>query len=267
MPDYVFDSATALTPRGQGRFDARLGEQWTIGAVPNGGYVMAIGLRAARETSQHQDPLTTTAHFLSPTAAGPVEVVCEVVKPGRSTTTVMTSILEEGRERVRMLTTLGDLDSRRGHSHSRLAAPVLEGPFERRRSPLMDGFPTNFEFSIPQAVAGGVVGEPTGVPEIGGTIAFADGRPPDLLALPVFADGLPPVAFNLGYVGWTPTLELTVHFWNHPAPGPVTVWIRTDIAEGGFHDESAELWDSEGTLVARSRQLAVILSPGTPEGG
>lgn len=259
MADHDFDEDVAVEPRGDGRFDASLHERWTIGPVPNGGYVVGVMLSAVRAVSVHGDPLTTTAHFLSPTTAGPVQVQTEVVKPGRSTTTVMSGLIQEERQRVRMITTLGDLASRSGPSHRFLEPPVLAGPFEERRSTSMQSFPENFDFRIPTTVSGGIVGEPTGEAEIGGTMAFVDGRAPDLLSLPTFADGFPPVAFNLGHMAWTPTIELTVHFWNHPAPGPLTVWLHSGVVEHGYHDESGDLWDSEGTLVARSRQLALIL--------
>ncbi len=230
-------------------------------SVPNGGYVMALPLRACQALSEHPDPLTTSAHFLSPTAPGPVEISAEVVKAGRTTTTIATALSQDDREKLRMLTTLGNLDARRGPSHSFLAAPELNGPFETRRSHLIQEFPANFELRIPQEVAGGAFGNPTGRPELGGTIAFADGRPPDLISIPVMADGFPPVAFNLGHAAWTPTLDLTIHFWNRPSPGPVTVWLRSGVVEKGFHDESGDVWDAEGRLVARSRQLALILGP------
>ncbi len=259
MTAHAFDVDTAVTRIGEDRFSGHLHERWTIGEVPNGGYAMALMLRANQEVSRHADPLTITAHFLAPTAAGPVEVTTFVDKPGRSTTTVSSSLFQEGRQRIRMLATLGDLDSRRGPTRRFLDPPSLEGPYEQRRSLLMQRFPENFEFRIPESVAGGVVGEPTGSPEMGGTIAFADGRDPDLLALPVMADGFPPVAFNLGHAAWTPTLELTIHLWNHPVAGPVTAWIRTEVMEGGYHEEIATLWDAGGNVVARSRQLAVIL--------
>ena len=259
MGDHAFDADIATQRIRPGLHRGHLHERWTIGPVPNGGYVIGVMLTAAGSESAHPDPLTTTAHFLAPTSAGPVEVASEVVKPGRSTTTVMTSLRQDGRERVRMLTTLGDFDARSGPRHAFLQPPPMVGPFETRRSTAMQNFPENFEFRIPASVAGGIVGEPTGAAEIGGTMAFADGRPPDLISLPTFADGLPPVAFNLGHLAWTPTLEMTVHFWNRPRPGPITVWIRTGIVEEGFHDESGDLWDADGTLVARSRQLALIL--------
>lgn len=259
MTTHAFDQDTAVVKAGDNEFHGHLHERWTIAGVPNGGYVMAVMLRAAQEVSHHLDPLTTTAHFLSPTAPGPATVLTEVVKPGRSTTTVVTALSQEGRERIRMLTTLGHLAGRTGPTHSYLVPPAMEPPFIEERSSLMQEFPKNFDFRIPKSVAGGVVGEPTGQPEMGGTIAFSDGRAPDLLCLPVIADGFAPTMFNLGYEAWTPTLELTIHFWNHPAPGPVTVWLHSGVVEQGFHDESADLWDSEGNLVARSRQFALIL--------
>lgn len=261
MREFTFDTDTAVTPRGEGRFSGELHDRWTIQDVPNGGYVMGLMLRAILEVGGHPDPLTVTAHFLSPTLAGPVEMETEVVKAGRSTSTVMSSLHQDGRERIRMLSTLGHLDSREGPDELFIRPPELEPPFEERRSMLVQKFPGNFHFRMPESVASGAFGDPTGEPEIGGTIAFADGRPPDLLAVPVFADGFPPVAFNLGHAAWTPTLELTIHFWNHPAPGPVTVWLQTDVVVGGYHDESGNLWDAQGRLVARSRQIARILAP------
>ena len=264
MSDYVFDADTAVTGGDGGVFQAALHERWTIENVPNGGYTMAVMLRACHAMSAHPDPLTATAHFLSPTKAGSVEMRVEEVKAGRSTSTFMAALRQDGRERVRMLTTLGHLDSRDGPTHRYLSPPTLEPPFVEQRSMLDQNFPDNFRFEIPQRVAGGAIGQPTGEPEIGGRIAFADGRDPDLLAMPVFADGMPPAAFNLGYAAWTPTIELTVHFWNHPAPGPVTVWFHSAVVEGGYHDESGDIWDSEGRLVARSRQFARILAAPSP---
>lgn len=259
MSEYVFDTDTAVEARGEGRFGGYLHDRWLIQTVPNGGYSMAVMLRACLASSPHPDPLTITGHFLSPAAAGEVEILTEMVKPGRTSTTMAAALVQDGRERIRLLATFGRLDERRGPDHLYLKPPAIQPPFETRRSLLVQNFPDNFNLRMPVAVAGGAMGEPTGEPEIGGTIEFADGRPPDLLALPVFADGFPPAAFNLGHPRWTPTLELTVHFWNHPVPGPVAAWFKADVVVGGYHDESGDLWDSAGNLVGRSRQFARIL--------
>ncbi|MFP3914702.1 MAG: thioesterase family protein, partial [Actinomycetota bacterium] len=187
MSRFDFDTDTEVHALGGGRYRGQLHSRWTIEDVLNGGYVMGLMLRATARESSQPDPLTTTAHFLSPTRPGPVEITVEILKAGRSTSTLMTSLLQEGRERIRALTTAGSLDERVGPDHMFLRPPAIDPPFEERRSLLVQKFPENFRFQVPVSVAGGALGRPSGKPEMGGTIAFADDRPPDLLSLPVFA--------------------------------------------------------------------------------
>ena len=71
-------------------------------------------------------------------------------------------------------------------------------------------------------------------------------------------DALPPVTFDLGLPGWAPTLELTVHVRARPAPGWAVVRHATRNVSGGHFEEDCEVWDSTGTLVAQSRQLALL---------
>lgn len=259
MSSVLFARSTSVTPLEPGSFAANLGQEWTIGPVPNGGYVMSTMLRAVAELTDHADPLTATAHFLSPTAIGEVVIATETIKAGRSVSTFEASLTQGGRERVRMLATFGSLAGREGPDGRFLEPPELSGPLVSDRSSLMGSFPTNFNFAIPEHMAGGLTGNPSGTMEMAGTIAFVDGGDFDLISLATVADGFPPTAFNLGHVAWTPTLELTVHFWNHPASGPLTASLSAGALVGGFHDESGDIWDSTGTLVARSRQLALVL--------
>ena len=85
----------------------------------------------------------------------------------------------------------------------------------------------------------------------------ADGRPPDLLSLLLFADGLPPPVFaRVGPSGWVPTIELAVHLRARPAPGYVQCLFRTRYVTQGLLEADGELRDSTGRLVALSRQLA-----------
>src|SRR5690606_40518159 len=132
-----------------------------------------------------------------PTKAGPVEMRVEEVKAGRSTSTFMAALRQAGRERVRMLTTLGHLDSRDGPTHRYLSPPTLEPPFVEQRSMLDQNFPDNFRFEIPQRVAGGAIGQPTGRPEIGGQIASPAPRDPGLPATPRFSAAVAPSPLNL----------------------------------------------------------------------
>ena len=65
--------------------------------------------------------------------------------------------------------------------------------------------------------------------------------------------------FNLyGMLGWVPTVEFTVHMRGVPAPGPIACRFRSHVVQGGFWEEDGEMWDSQGQLVAMSRQLALV---------
>lgn len=101
-------------------------------------------------------------------------------------------------------------------------------------------------------------GEPKGDPHMRGWFAFADGRPSDPLSLLLTADAFPPVMFNLfGMRGWVPTVEMTVHLRAVPAPGPILCEFRSHVVQGGLWEEDGVMWDSDGSVVAMSRQLAL----------
>jgi acyl-CoA thioesterase len=96
-----------------------------------------------------------------------------------------------------------------------------------------------------------------------GWIRLRDGSEPTSAALVLFADAFPPAVHAVvGRVGWVPTLELTVHVRRRPRPGWVQARIECDDVAGGWMIETATLWDEAGALVARSRQLGMILGPG-----
>lgn len=259
MAGHPFDLDTAVSPLGAGRYRAELHERWSIEGVPNGGYMMAVMLAAARQGLAHPDPLSSTAHFLGRASAGPAEIEVDVVKAGRSLSTVEVRLHQDGRERIRLLTTLGNLGSFSGIDHASGEPPDLVGPFVRGWTSPSGRLPGNFRYEIPASMAGGLQGKPSGRPEMAGRIAFVPERPPDLAALILMVDSFPPGVYNLGHRGWTPTLELTVHCRAHPAPGPVTARFHTRAVIDGLLDEEGELWDSAGRLVALSRQLARML--------
>ena len=73
----------------------------------------------------------------------------------------------------------------------------------------------------------------------------------------MFADSFPPPIFTVyGPVGWVPTVELTVQVRAHPAPGPLQVRLATRHMSSGVVEADGEYWDSNGQLVAISRQTA-----------
>ena len=133
--------------------------------------------------------------------------------------------------------------------------PNTAAPEEIRDfAPLMQRFEMLFH---PEQI-GWAVGEPTGRGELSAWFRLADGREPDPIALLLVVDALPPVTFDLGQLGWAPTLELTAHVRARPAPGWLKVRHATRNVAGGMFEEDCEVWDSAGRLVAQSRQLALL---------
>lgn len=261
---YRFDLHTAIEPREGGPPGARLADAWNIGAVPNGGYQLAILCRAALDALGAPDVVNVSGYFLAASAPGPAELRVEVVKRGRSTSLAQVSLVQGERERVRALVLGGDLASLDGPELHRTAAPALPPPEAcvrlSRRSALVPVVMNEVELCLDPETSAFTRGESGKAPEYRAWLRFADGRPTDVLSLPFFADVLPPTTFNaIGVAGWVPTLELTVQVRRRPAPGWLRLRMETRHISAGHFEEDGELWDDGDHLVAISRQRAVLL--------
>ena len=258
-----------MTRLGPGRWRGAVSDRWSIGPYPNGGYVLLIGLAAIREEVPHPDPFTVTAHYLSPPAHAPIDVDVEVLRSGRAHSTAMARMLQDGKERVRILANYGDHSRSAGPTILQAEPPPMPPPEQILTAPhavpmpngLVAAIRDRIEWRAAPGTAGWLHGERTGRAEIGGWVRFVDGRPPDTHALPLVADVLPPAIFDVTASGWVPTLELTVHVRARPAPGWLRCWFRTRFLIGGYLEEDGEVWDERGQLVAISRQLARLNPP------
>jgi acyl-CoA thioesterase len=118
------------------------------------------------------------------------------------------------------------------------------------------------DIRLDPATAGWAMGKPSMRGEMRGWLRLRDGREPDTTMLALALDAFPPVAFDLGLYGWTPTLEFTGHIRRRPEPGWLRVALSTDNLGGGLMEEDARIWDSSGALVAQSRQLCSVRPAG-----
>jgi len=262
MTDHAFDTDTAVGPAGEHRYVTALTDRWgALGGTPNGGYMLAVALRALALDMPHPDPLVVSAHFLRPGAAGPGEVVTEVARAGRRVATGEARLLQDGREAVRLLATFGDLGAADGRTEVRNAAPDL---------PPADAMPDVIEGGVMPGVSiterveyrtpsppGWTSGTPGQDPHVEFWMRFRDGRDPDPLALAALVDAAAPAVLDLGVAG-SATIELTVHLRARPAPGWLACRASTRHVIDGYHEEDFEIWDSRGRLVAQSRQFALL---------
>jgi acyl-CoA thioesterase len=252
---------------GPSRFRGQVSERWNIGTNPNGGYILAIALAAARASVAQPHPLTTTAHYLSPCGPGPVDVDVDVLKEGRTLSTLTARLVQAGRTRLVVVATYGDLSRQHGPTVVTIEPPDLPPPDQCGADrPFASGFaappPITQQVSfLPSPATAERLRTRSSDAHLEGWIGFVDGRPVDVHALPLLVDASPPAVFAAVETGWVPTLELTVHARGLPAPGPLRASIRTRAVIDGLLEEDCELWDSAGRLVAMSRQLAVVLPP------
>lgn len=254
-----FDTATAVAADGS----CTIHDGWDIGGNANGGYLMALAVNGLRQLAGRPDPVTVTAHYLSPGRPGPAQVDGTVVKAGRRFTTVSGRLHRDGVPIVQMLASFGDLSAPSStFVHMQSGPPDLppmdECAYRGPNGAVPVALMNRLDLRLHPDHVGFMTGSPSGVAEVAGWFGFADGRPVDTLGLLLACDAFPPAVFHLDMPpGWVPTVELTVHVRGVPAPGPVRCVFRSRFVQGGFLDEEGEVWDSAGTLVAQSRQLGL----------
>jgi acyl-CoA thioesterase len=267
---FQFDLDTTPTENG-----VQLGNGWNIGDKPNGGYTMAAVARTmcahtVVAGSTHRDPVSITTHYLRPAQPGPALVSTTTLRTGRTFTNAISPMMQGDSPtqtiRTQTMATFGTLPESYAAQHVSIIRPKIPSPDDciDRREPALfvnqSSIGDNTEVRL-HPNTGWVNGQPTGNPETVGWIRFRDGRPPDAWSLLLFADALPPCVFELmPDRAWVPTIELTVHVRAKPAPGWLLARMTSRHIANGRFEEDGELWDETGTLVAQSRQLAMILT-------
>ena len=270
-----YTAATAVTARddGSGTYDAEVHRGWDIGGNANGGYLLAIAGRAMADAAGRPDPITITAHYLSPGRPGPLEVHTELVKSGQA---LRHRPGDHDRRRrpsrsSRVLGTFGDLDPAKADDWPTLvqAAPPDLPPIEacrRMGRAAVTGddaerpdFVSSIEMHLHPDDAGFATGRKSGEMRVRGWFNLRDDEPVGTIGLLTVVDAFPPTIFNTDLpVAWVPTVELTAHVRARPKPGWLRCAFTTRFVTGGFIEEDGEVWDEDGTLVAQSRQLALL---------
>lgn len=253
-----------LVAAGKGVFHGELSARWAIGAVPNGGYVMAVAARALAAALDCPHPASITGHYLAPTEAGPVQIETELVRRGRRMSVATARLIQKGRERVRFMAAYTDFSLGAGLDLATVSPPEISAIAECIPMAELSPRPLAIHEHLlarvdPTSATHWLRGDPGTDAALDAWIGFVDSTEPDVFALPLFADAFPPPLFRrVGFQGWVPTVELTVHVHRVPAPGLLRARFATRHVTGGLLHEDGELWDSSGQLVALSRQLGII---------
>jgi acyl-CoA thioesterase len=261
----AFDRATAVRAAGPGRWLATCDTSWSTPRGPNGGYLAAIVLRAllAEVADPAREPRSLTLHYLRSPTDGELVVDVEVERTGRSLTSLSARVSQGGRVCILALAALAV--ERESVVDYAASPPAVPPPEAIEPTPLRDPAPAIARRFEVRPALGAAPFSGSGEALTGGWLRFAEPRRLDAVALAMYADAWLPAPFTrlTAPVG-APTIDLTVHFRAPAAAAavgagePVLAVFRSSTSGGGFFEEDGELWSRDGTLLAHSRQLALL---------
>ncbi len=269
-----FDRDTAVQLQDQSettrRFSAKVSHGWRAGRGPHGGYLAAMLLRALTETvaDASRSPRSLTIHYARAPEPGPVTIDVTLERVGRSLSTLSARMEQDGRLMALVLSAFSKAWN--GPEISDIEMPAVVGPDAEREpgSLIKHGAPPFARHIVLQPRIGGMPFADAEQPmELGGWLGLAEPRVLDPLALAFFSDALIPAPFmRTSAPNPAPTIDLTVHFRTalprYPQPDPnelVLARIRGGLIHEGFFEEDGMFWAADGTLLAQSRQLAILL--------
>jgi acyl-CoA thioesterase len=258
------DADTALNPTAGGGYEGIIGDTWWTPRGPLGGYVMAIVLRAMTLAvdDEARHPRSFTMHFLRPPKAGPITVRPTVERAGRTLTSTSARLEQEGT--VLGLALGAFSEPWEGPDFDDAPMPEVAPP-DARRAPAVapaDNPPPFLERLAMQLHFGDPPFTGSDHALVGGWLGLTEERPIDALAVALLADAWFPAPWpRLKQLAPAPTIDMTVHF-RAPLPiddGLLLGRFRSTLVRDGFFEEDGELWSQDGTLIAQSRQLGLLI--------
>ncbi len=268
----AFDRDTAVELQqesgGERTFSAEVSPEWRAGRGPHGGYLAAMFLRAliATVAEPERAPRSLTIHFASPPEPGPVSIRTVFERRGRSLSTLSGRLEQDGRLIALALAAFSVPWG--GPELADLEPPAVRPPDPVREAGqlLRRGAPEFTRHLVMQPRLGGTPFTGSAEPmEFAAWIGMAEPRAVDALSLAFFCDALLPALFpRLTEPAVVPTVDLTVHFRaSMPASAdPAELCLArmsTNVIHGGFFEEDGVIWSADGTVLAQSRQLGIIL--------
>ena len=263
-----FSELTAVTRMSTDTFELHVEPSSFIVRGPNGGYLAAVLLRAMTArvadagTDSNRPVRSLTVHYARAPVEGPATITTELVRVGRSLVTCTARLDQFGKPALVALGAFSPAWSGPTWQHD--PPPDVPGP-DTIGLPMRDRPPLPFTSYWDHRFALGTApGEKSDNAETGGWLRLKEPHPVDAIVVAAMSDAWFPAAFAIVDAP-VPTVDLTIHFrveLPYPALGPedfVLARFASRTASDGFVEEDGQLWAPDGTLIAQSRQLAILL--------
>lgn len=252
-----FDRTTQLTevPGRPGEFRAELDGGWSSLVGVHGGYMCAIAVRGAESVAPGRSVRTVTTSFLRTGKVGPATLSVREVRSGRTLTTVVADLVQNGRHLITSRLTL--LSEQPGVEWATPVAPDLP-PVEE--CVVMDaGRVSHFDRVDARLDPGSLPfsGGPRAV--VGGYLRPLEGRVVDASWLAMATDWFPPPAFvRLEPPTGGVSIDLTTHIHRPDVSLGEDEWLtgafEITTSRGGLAVEHGQIATRDGVLLAESFQ-------------
>ena len=232
-------------------------------------------LRALVETvaDSARSPRSLTIHYARAPQPGPVTIATAIERAGRSLSTLSARIEQDGKPVALALAAFSVPWSAPEIAELPLPDVAPEDPERRSGTPFFKGAPPFTRHVVIQPRIGAMPFTGADAPmEIGSWLGLSEPRPIDALSLAFFSDALfSPPFIRLTEPSTTPTVDLTIHFRQalpaatetEPTAGVrhqlCFARFRSGLVHEGFFEEDGVIWAADGSVLAQSRQLGIVM--------
>jgi acyl-CoA thioesterase len=261
---------------GELTFAAELSPAWQAMRGPHGGYLAAIMLRAlvTAAADQSRAPRSLTVHYARASEPGQVLIRTRLERAGRSLSTLSARMEQDG-ALVALATAAFSvpwsapeitelrMPNVAAPDPGRASSPELSEAIERGLAPVFLR-----QLIVQRRIGGQLFAGSQEEMEVGTWLGLLDPtRPLDAVALAMLSDvGVPPPLLRLREPALASTVDLTVHFRTRTPlaradPAELCfAQLRTQLVHEGFFEADGVIWAPDGTVLAQSRQLAVLMA-------
>ncbi len=256
---HVLDQDLQMKEQHPDFFDLDLSENWSISKRPNGGYLMAVIAKAMQWRSNKKATPIITANYIVAPKNGNATIQVEVISESTTFTRLMAKLFQDGKECIRALGTFSCEPEEGGIEVFEANPPKMDSFENCMQVPII---PDNklfdhIDLRLDPSCTGWLGGNLSEQSKFKGWVGFKKYRPLDVSAILLFADTFPPPVFSrFGPSAWVPTIELSVNIRAIPSTHLLVGVFTSRFVSAGLVEEDGQLWDTNGKLVAISRQIS-----------
>ena len=250
--------------------ELQIPEGWLQGRTLYGGLAAGLLMQKALLTLNDENKalLSCNVTFVGPVEIGSVKLTAEILRQGKSVTSLEVRLWQNDAVQTIMLASFG---SKRESAINHQALPLVpdypqaEGLFEIRKNPMMPQF---MQFMDLRWAEGGYPFMGSDQPDFGGWMRFHpdhhQNRAMQMQDFITLLDAWPPAVLPL-FKGVAPASSLS---WQvtmvNDIEANLTDWFKykviTDHSASGYATEHAYVWDQNDRLIAIYRQTVTIFA-------